>query len=1041
MRAMIRSALIPFALVAGQAGAAETSAVDFNADIMPILSDRCFQCHGPDANTRKAGLRLDLEDSAKAEVIVPGKPEESELIHRITTTDPDDHMPPPDAEKPSLTPDEIARFEAWIAAGAPWAKHWAYVTPEQPAPPQGTENPIDAFVRAKLDTKKLQAAPEAPRETLIRRVSLDLTGLPPTLEEIDAFLADTSPNAYEALVDRLLASPRYGEHMAAEWLDGARFADSNGYQNDFGRDMSHWRDWVIQAFNDNMPFDQFTIEQIAGDLLPEPTDSQRIATGFLRNNRANTEGGSIEAEWHVENIVDRVETVSTVFLGLTMGCARCHDHKYEPISQKEFFEFFAILNSTADKGFYEETRGNSGPQIAVPNEENKVKLAEFDARIAEAEAALSAAVAAAPDNSYAAWEARLRNDAPAFDTPAQLHLPLAGDLNRADANSSLPALYKNDTGPVWQPGLLGDALRLDGTPDAFLFLGQSATFDRDQPFTVSAWVRPEGPGAIFSKMDDADAYRGVDTLITENGEIAVHIIRRWEENALKITTDKRIEFGQWAQVSVTYDGSSKADGIRVYVNGYETNKRIDADKLTLGVGTRAPLRIGRRATGLEFKGNLTDFRVFDSALDATAVSALVASTLAQGLDAETTAERAAALQAFHAQQEKHAHLAQQSAIDAIRAERAAYVAADVPTVMILEELPEPRKTYRLVRGAYDAPDTSEELAPGLPAFLPTWPEGAPHNRLGLAQWLVAPENPLTARVTMNRLWQRFFGRGLVKTPENFGVQSDPPTHPQLLDWLATEFIAGGWDLKAIQKRIVMSATYRQDSTITQNALDRDPENLLLARGPRFRLHAEALRDNALAVSGLLVNKIGGPSVRPYQPDNLWEELAGGASQGPYEQSTGDDLYRRSLYMNRKRTVPPPMLTTFDAPSRETCWVRRTRTNTPLQALALLNDVTYVEAARALATRMLHEAGPDASARVRHGFRLATGRTPSAREAELLLNGFVNYLNTYRNETASAATLIGLGETPTPENTDQVVLAAYTAVASVILNLDETMTKE
>jgi hypothetical protein len=1024
--------------------AATAAEADFSRDIQPLLADRCFQCHGPDANTRKGGLRLDLEAEAKKSAIVPGDVDASELIRRITTADPDDRMPPAEAEKAPFTEAEIARLKAWISEGAPWAQHWAFVAPVRPeAPaipdPALARNEIDHFVQARLATEGLAPAPEADRIALIRRVTFDLTGLPPTLDEIDAFINDTSPEAYEKVVDRLLASPHYGERMAADWLDGARYADTNGYQNDFHRVMWPWRDWVIEAFNENMPYDQFAIEQLAGDLLPNATTSQRVATGFNRNNRSVTEAGSIEEEWHLENLVDRVETTSAVFLGLTMGCARCHDHKYDPLSQREFYQFYGFFNSSADKGFYEEQRGNTGPVVQLPTHDNQQKLAKFDADIAEAKAEVTAAETEV-ETGFEPWQEKYRSAPAAGVLPLPvLDAPLSGHLQVSAASKA--TLSYPAGAPVWAEGLAGPALSLSGAAESHVDLGQAVTFELQQPYSVVAWVKPDGAGALFSKMDDANGFRGVDTLITEDGRLAVHIIHTWTANALKVVTEPVLQMGVWSHVAITHDGSGKSGGVGVYVDGRKVPAKPEVDSLTESIATDQPLRIGRRLNDGFLKGAVNSFRVYGSALSAEQITALVEAGLAEAMQAPATETRAAALRAVYTKQQAPTLQAKRNRVQQIEQKRSDYEKNEVPSVMVMEELPEPRPTYLFVRGAYHSPDTSDPLQPAVPQFLPPLPEGTPQNRLGLAQWIVNPANPLTARVTVNRIWQRFFGTGLVKTPDNFGVQSDPPSHPKLLDWLATEFIARGWDLKSMQKLVVMSATYRQQSTLNEDLLAKDPENRLLARGPRYRLPAEMIRDTALAVSGLLAPKIGGPPTKPYQPDGLWEELAGGASQGPYTLSEGEDLYRRSLYTHRKRTVPHPTFGTFDAPSFELCQVKRPRTNTPLQALALLNDTTYVEAARHLAQRMIDEAGPQVRERVRHGFRLVTGRYPNEREETILLDGLREYISAFGGAAEEAEQFVAQGKSPVPEDADKARLAAFTALASALLNLDETVTKE
>jgi len=1036
---------IVLALVAAIAMAgvsAAESPVNFSQDIQPILSERCYQCHGPDAAHRMAGLRLDDEEGAKKKVIVPGNPEESLLMARILTDDPLDVMPPPDSNRKRLTEDEADLVRRWIEQGAEWAEHWAFVKPERLDPPAvdsaWPQSPIDHFVLAELEVAGLEPSPQAPRETLLRRVHFDLTGLPPTLEEVEAFLADDSPDAFEKVVDRLLASPAYGERMAIDWLDGARYADTNGFQNDFSREMWLWRDWVIDAFNANMPYDQFTIEQIAGDMLPDATPSQRIASGFNRNNRANTEGGSIEEEWYVENRVDRVEATSSVFLGLSMGCARCHDHKYDPVSQREFFEFYAFFNSSEDKGFYEETRGNTGPVEVVKSFENQVKIAQFDVSIEKAEALLASAREDTEANFVKWLEEFPGQSEPVLGRTLELHLPLDGSLDGLDDL----AIETRDDGAMWTEGLLGPSLLLDGNPASALTLTNSpVTFEHDQAFTVAAWVKPDGEGAVFSKMDDAPGHRGVDILIGKEGEVSVHLIHEAPDNALTAVSTPRVALGAWSHIAVSYDGAGTFSGLTLFINGEAAELNIGVDALDGSIHSEAPLRIGRRSDGLALKGAMADFRVFNRAMAERRLLELVDYTVSASLEGELTDERRAMHRDFFDRRGDAIVRERQQELNRLTTAKAEYIRNEVPTVMIMRELPEPQPTYLLERGLYDHPDKSEELWPATPAVLHPMPEDAPNNRLGLAKWLVHPDNPLTPRVTVNREWDRLFGRGLVDTPEDFGVQAPPPSHPELLDWLAVEFVESGWDLKALQKRIVMSAAYQQDSRVTPDLLERDPENRLYARGPRHRLPAELVRDNALAVSGLLVEDIGGPSVMPYQPEGLWDDLAGGSGQGPYVLAEGDDLYRRSLYTYRKRTVSHPTLATFDAPTWELCWIRRTQTNTPMQALALLNDTTYVEAARHLAQRMLTEVNPSDESRIAYGFRLATARTPSAREIDMLTDGLTVYRETFAENPEEGAALIAHGASPVPDDLDPVELAAYTAVAGVILNLDETITKE
>jgi hypothetical protein len=1029
------------------AGAEPASApVRFGRDILPILSENCFQCHGPDEKARKAKLRLDTHEGALA-VLAPGNSAASKLVRRINAVDDNDRMPPRRSNR-NLTAAQKELLRRWIDQGAPWGKHWAFETPVRPSLPAvnhigWTCNPIDHFVLARLEKEGLGPAPEAAKETLIRRVTLDLTGLPPTLHEIDDFLADHAPDAYERLVDRLLASPRYGERLAMSWLDAARYADTNGYQNDFARIMWPWRDWVIAAYNRNLPFDRFVVEQIAGDLLPGATLEQKIASGFNRNNRTVTEAGSIDAEWHVENVVDRVETTATVFLGLTMGCARCHEHKYDPISQKEFYEFFAFFNSINEKGVYTEQRGNVPPLVAVPTREDEERRRQLDAAISAADRAVQAQEAALAERQQR-WETEQRATPPPGE-PADwaLHFPLAGDLRfQAAGGKAAEAAYRGKGTPAWVAGPFGKVLRLDGQGDSFLEAGQAVHLERTEHFSYGGWVKPQGDGAVLSKMDDNHAYRGFDLLLV-NRKVEVHLVHTWPENALKVATREPLPQGAWSHVFITYNGSSKAAGITVYVNGRAVAVDVQSDRLQDEIATEQPLRLGKRSTAFALNGELTEVRIYTRTLAAGEVQALALGPVF-GIVRKPAEQRDRAGQELLTQVFRERYAAElleaKRTAAKLRQEKADHEKR-IPTVMVMEELPTPRDTFVLKRGRYDMPDRSKKVAPDVPACLGPLPDGAVHNRLGLARWLTDPANPLTARVAVNHFWQHLFGTGLVKTAENFGTQGEPPSHPELLDWLAVEFVRSGWDVKVLHRQLVTSATYRQTSSAPEALLQRDPENRLLARGPRFRLPAEVVRDNALAVSGLLVEQVGGPSVKPYQPAGLWEELAGGAGEGPYVQERGPGLYRRSLYVYRKRTVPHPDLATFDAPSREVCLVRRGRTNTPLQALELLNDVMYVEAARRLAQQMLIEWGTTPEQRLTFAFRSATGRAPRPAELSILLRGLTRYRQQFDANPEAAQRYVRHGDSASNPQLNVAELAAYTAAASIILNLDETITKE
>jgi hypothetical protein len=992
--------------------------VGFNRDIRPILSDKCYTCHGPDKGNRKSKLRFDTEAGAKQDLgghfaIVPGDSAKSEIIRRITAENPAMRMPPVWSGY-KLTEREIELIRGWVEQGAKWEKHWSFIPPRRPPLPEVKDgnwvrNPIDTFVLERLEREGLSHSPEADRERLIRRVTLDLTGLPPTPAEIDAFLADTSPNSYEKVVGRLLASPRYGERMAVRWLDAARYADTNGYQTDGERFMWRWRDWVIDAFNHNTPFDRFTIEQIAGDLLPNATLDQKIATGFNRNHRGNGEGGIIPEEYAVEYVVDRVDTTATVWMGLTLGCARCHDHKYDPFTQKEYYQLFAYFDNIPEKGKAWKY-GNSPPMIPAPTAEQQQELRALEIKLEAAESAWTK-LRPETERAQAEWEKSQANAAQVDWT-----------VNR---------------GLVAQRHLAG-ARTFDGK--RIVEVGDVAKFGFYDKFTLSAWIRPAtATGAIVTRGEDVAEAEGYG-LYLKDGKVQVNLVQRWLDDALRVETERALELDRWYHVMMTYDGSRVADGIKIYVDGEPQKLKINLDDLNQSFESKEPLRIGAGG-GPEnrFRGEMRDARIFNVALtpDEAAVLATdrpvtAISTIAP---AQRTKPESDKIALYFLERDSPAAMRDAWRQTVELREQKQHMLESFPTVMVMQERPTPRETFVLRRGAYDRP--GEKVSPGVPAVLPALPAGAANNRLALAKWLVAPANPLTARVMVNRFWQMYFGTGLVKTVEDFGSQGEWPAHLDLLDWLATEFVRTGWDVKAMQKLIVTSATYRQSSQTTPELLQRDPDNRLMSRGPRVRLPAETVRDQALAAAGLLVEKLGGPSVKPYQPAGLWKELGG----DDYKQDTGEGLYRRSLYTFWKRTSPPPSMVNFDSAGREACTVRETRTNTPLQALDLMNDVTFVEAARAMAERMIREGGAQPDGRIAFAFRLATARRPKPEEARILLDSFHHYLDRFQTNPDGAAKILSEGEHPRDAQLDATQLAAYTSVASLILNFDETLTKE
>jgi len=1025
--------------------AAAPPPVEFNRDIRPILSDACFHCHGPDTARRKADLRLDTEAGAFADlgdtkVITPGQLGKSELYQRLIAPEARSLMPPAKSGR-KLTAAQIDLVKRWIEQGAKWQPHWSFVPPTRPPLPavQATgwlRNPIDAFILARLEKEGLSPAVEAERATLVRRVTLDLTGLPPTLAELDAALNDRSPQWYETVVDRLLASPRYGEHFALRWLDAARYADTNGYQSDGERTMWRWRDWVIDAFNANLPFDRFTVEQLAGDLLPNPTLEQRIATGFNRNHRGNAEGGIIPEEYAVEYVADRVETTATVWLGLTLGCARCHDHKYDPVAQQEFYQLFAFFNNVPERGKAVKY-GNSPPVLRSPTPDQQAQLARLDEALA---AAHRAALALAPAMAQA--ERMVERELPQQE--AALHWAPTRHLAHTLPLDRQPAASFRDGAAAYAPGQRGDAADFDGK--RYVEAGDVGRFGFLDKFSISAWVRPRGSagGPIVTRMTDAARADGYAVRL-DGRQVHVHLVKRWLDDAIRVHTEETLTADAWHHVLVTYDGTRLASGIQVYLDGKPARIHVDLDELNQSFETKEPLRIG--AGGADrFHGLIDEVRLYRAVLAGDDALALACTddlrAVAKLPSSERTPWQAALLRGYVLDQRLPAGVQRaRLALLTLREERERYL-EQLPTTMVMAELPTPRDTFVLLRGEYDK--RGAKVTPGVPAVLPalkahgTAPAGL--TRLDLARWLTRPDHPLTARVAVNRWWQHYFGTGLVKTVDDFGAQGEWPSHPELLDWLATEFVRTGWDVKALQRLIVTSAAYRQSSRLTKALLERDPENRLLARGPRFRLSAEAVRDQALALSGMLVERSGGPSVKPYQPAGLWKDLVESAA-GDYVPDRGASLYRRSLYTFWKRTVAPPGMVTFDAAGREFCQVRQSRTNTPLQALNLMNDVTYVEAARVLAQRVLTAGGTSSEQRLTFAFRLATARTPRPTELQVLQGALQHHQARYSQDAAAAQQLIQSGEYPRDPKLAAAELAAWTAVAGVILNLDETITKE
>jgi len=1042
--------------------ATEARGVDFNHDVRPILAEYCFKCHGPDRGARQAELRLDTFADAtasrgEASAVIPHDLAASQLIQRITHSDPGQRMPPPSSGK-TLSPDQIETLRQWITSGAKYEKHWSFVPAVRPrladigAPSSGwLRNALDCFVLARLQSEGLNPSTPCDRRTLIRRVSLDLTGLPPSLSEIRAFLSDKAPDAYERLVDRLLASPHFGERLTIDWLDAARYADTHGFNNDSTRTMWRWRDWVIDAYNANMPFDRFVVEQLAGDLLPGTTVNQRIATGFNRNHVINSEGGIIAEEYRVEYVADRVRTTTIVFLGLTMECARCHDHKYDPITQQDYYRFFAFFNNVPEYG--EDGRiANAAPLMRAPTLAQQVVVGQLQKLVAAHETAMQRIRRQLPADSLATWvdeqreklsqptlnpaEEKYRDDLLAYVSFDQTDGDAVTDLARKDAT----ILCKPK--PVFCEGVVGAGLLLDS--ENFMDLGRDINMKKADSFSIGLWIRPDSTQSttLISKVNyranrASTAYGAGYEIGVDNEEVVVRLNTQ-PAYAIHVTSESAVQPRRWQHLLITYDGSKKAAGIRIFHNGRQLDTNVLSDGLSGGFDGGVPLLVGRADSDdrAGFRGQIDEFCFFKRALSAEEIVSyvdplLVANALAAGHeDALVHQYLIATDQAYQGHWQSYL----QKRDEIFNLER------QFPLTMVMAEMEPARPTHVLQRGDYASP--RELVAPTvLEELLVPLPADAPRNRLGLARWLTRADHPLTARVAVNRIWQQLFGTGIVKTAEDFGVQGEWPSHPDLLDYLAVEFVESGWDMKLLVRSLVTSATYRQESGVTPALLQLDPENRLLARGPRFRLPAELIRDQALAVAGMLQPRIGGASVYPYQPEGIFKDVVVGADYPgtKWLLSEGADLYRRSLYTFWKRTLPHPALATFDAPEREFCLVRRSRTNTPLQALVLLNDPIYLEASRRLAESvMADETGQ--RARVARCFELVTARAPNEAELQILLGQLHSRLDHYHKHPDAAASLLEIGASTADDSLDPVELAAYTTIASILLNLDEAITK-
>ena len=1037
-------------------------AILYNRDIRPILTDLCFPCHGPDSAARKGDYRLDRRDDAIGKkVIVPGKPDESEMMRRILSADSEDVMPPP-AIKKTLTVKQKELLKKWIASGAEYQPHWSFIAPVRPALPQvkheaWAKNPIDRFVLAKLEAAGLTPAAEADRRTLARRVSLDITGLPPRMELVDEFVADKSDNAYEKLIDKLMTSQQWGEHRGRYWLDAARYADTHGIHFDNYREIWAYRDWVISAFNRNMPFDQFTVEQLAGDLLPNKTLDQEVASGFNRCNITTNEGGSIAEEYLVLYTRDRTETVSQVWMGLTTGCAVCHDHKFDPISQREFYSLAAFFNNTTQAAM-DGNISNTPPIITVPKPEDREKWEAVSASLKEMRGKLEARKKDAR-GEYDKWLAEAKVEQLAALVPTEglkLHAPL--NEGKGDSLKLIVDGQERTTeiksGFDWvangKVGAKAFAIKIGDHP---LEVSEAGDFEKDQGFTASAWVKVtkrNQTGAILARMDvGGSGYRGWD-LWLQADKPGMHIINAWQTDALKVVGKTPLQPNQWNHVCVTYDGSGKAAGVRVFINGVQQAVDVEADQLKSTIKTNVPLTIGQRSKSERLQNVvLQDARVYGRALANTEIEQLTRTPQAVELLAKPADKRTpqevnelfdwwlVTLDAPFRELNGLIAVAQQDEVAIKSRGSIAYV---------MNEKSEEAMAYILFRGEYDK--RKDPVKPSTPAALPAFPAETPVNRIGFAQWLLRPEHPLTARVNVNRFWQEVFGTGLVKTSGDFGITGELPSHPELLDWLAVEFRESGWDMKKFFKLVLMSNTYRQSAVVTRDKLDKDPQNRLLSRGPRFRMDAEMIRDYSLAASGLLVPKLGGPSVKPYQPDGVWEAVAMiGSNTRDYKRDTGENLYRRSLYTFIKRAAPPASMEIFNATARETCIVRRDRTNTPLQALVTLNDVQHIEAARHLAQSVLlsrelrvESREQETSARLDVLAKRLLARPLRPEERTVVQSSLNELLAHYQAHPEDAKQLISFGESKPDASIDSASLAAWTMLANELLNLDEVLTK-
>jgi hypothetical protein len=1051
--------------------------VDFTYDVKPILSDRCFACHGPDKAKQKAGLRLDTPDALEKlceggrKALVAGDLTRSEVFHRILATDPDVVMPTPDSHL-SLSAQEKAVLIKWIQQGAEYKPHWSLAKIDKPNPPtveneSWVVNEIDQFVLKKLEDKGLQPSQQAPKETLLRRVSLDLTGLPPTLAERAAFLADSSANAYEKVVNRLLHSPHYGERMATSWLDVARYADTRGYQIDFPQAVYPYRDWVIRAYNRNLSFDRFIQWQLAGDLLLKATPEQRMATCFLRLHPQNEEDGIIDEEYRTEYVVDRVNTFGKAMLGFSVECARCHDHKYDPISQKDFYQLYAFFNTNNEAGLIPHL-GEAAPSMPLMNARSADTLRQIRQFISRLQPPPTPA-------AFAKWASRpmLMADLTAGLQKGLISHVAFDDTNTAQPEQSLRAAFRfksRDGNPfAFMPGKIKNAFRLDGGMG--IEFDDKLNIDRNQPFSFSLWVNLLDAGAkgplVGKSNGRLNGRRGYFIELNEDKTLSITFAHIYPDDAIELRTRQKLPLHAWQHLALTYDGSSKAAGIGLYVNGQKVPINVINDNLHKSIlyvlgRKNYPLGAANFRIGFEKDRSVVgvavdEFRAYNRTIADLDIQQLAGQSAQVIALAKTSASQRTPLQ--NQQLTDWYRLTFDQAYEAYARQlsdqrgRENTLLTNQPEIMVYHEARVPRATFLLSRGAYDAP--KERVFPDVPARLHPMPANLPKNRLGLANWLLSRDHPLFARVMVNRLWQQVFGKGIVKTSDDFGNQGVLPTHPELLDWLAVRFRDGDevtgpratdrratdrWNVKAMMKLIVMSATYRQSSVPTKEQLDKDPDNQFYSRAPTYRLGAEIVRDNALATSGLLNPQVGGPSVKPYQPAGLWEALArGSANDEMYVQDKGAKLYRRSMYTYWKRNAPPPAMMNFDTPDRFICIINRQKTSTPLQSLVTLNDPQFIEAARVLAQHLLAKKLPPLQL-IDRAFESVISRRARPDEVALLQQMYRDEIRVFKKDLKQANALLTVGEYPIDTTLPPIELAAWTTVMSTLMNFDEAIVK-